>query len=85
MVAAERLKPMEAVLRGNQETSELRAKLTDAIEKAKELCKRLQDQTAAAAKATDRTVRDHPYQAIGVAVTLGLITGLILARSRRRS
>ena len=76
---------MEAVLRGNQETSELREKLTDAIEKAKVLCKRLQDQTATAARATDRTVREHPYQAIGLAMTLGLITGLLLARSRRGS
>jgi len=74
---------MEAVLGSNRETSETRAKLHDTIEKAKALCQRLQDQTALAARATDRTVREHPYQAIGVAMTLGLITGLLLARSRR--
>lgn len=74
---------MEAVLRGNQETSEIRAKLNNAIEKAKEVCTRLQEQTTAAAKATDRTVREHPYQAIGLAMTLGFVTGLLLARSRR--
>lgn len=32
------------------------------------------------AKAADRVIRHHPYQMIGVAVGLGLLTGLALRR-----
>ena len=74
---------METTVRGNHETAEVESKLSAAVEKAKEVCQRLQDQTAAAAKATDKAIRDHPYEAIGFALGLGVLTGLLLARSRR--
>ena len=64
------------------ETSEVQAKLSAVIEKAQDLCERLQDQTTAAAKATDRAVREHPYQAVGIAFGVGLLVGIIIARSR---
>jgi ElaB/YqjD/DUF883 family membrane-anchored ribosome-binding protein len=73
---------MEATERGDNEKHELRAKLEAATEKAKEVCKRLQDETLAAAKATDRVVREHPYQAIGIAFGVGLLIGVLAARSR---
>ena len=31
------------------------------------------NKTAAAAKATDKTIRDHPYEALGVAFGLGVL------------
>ena len=67
--------------------SEMRAKLESAIEKAKDACKGLQERTAAAAKATDKAVREHPYQAIGIALGVGLLVGTVsaLAIRRRRS
>ncbi|MDB6023138.1 MAG: hypothetical protein JWQ04_2995 [Pedosphaera sp.] len=34
-------------------------------------------------RTTDRAVRENPYQAIGIALGLGLIVGLILTRGRR--
>ncbi len=61
----------------------MRAKLQDAVERAKSLYSDLQDRTVAAAKAADQTVREHPYQAIGVAFGLGLLIGVLAARSRR--
>ena len=64
------------------EKGQIRARLDTAIEKAKEVCDRLQEQTTAAAKATDRTVRDHPYQAMGVAFGLGIALGVLICRSR---
>ena len=79
----ERKKPMETTVRGNHETAEAESRLSAAVERAKEVCQRLQDQTAAAAKATDKVIRDHPYEAIGLALGLGVLTGLLLARSRR--
>ena len=65
------------------EKGELRVKLENGITKAKELCDRLQDQTVDAAKATDKTIREHPYQAIGVAFGAGVLLGMLAMWSRR--
>jgi ElaB/YqjD/DUF883 family membrane-anchored ribosome-binding protein len=61
----------------------MRAKLESAVERAKALYSDLQEKTVAAAKAADQTVREHPYQAIGVAFGIGLLIGVLAARSRR--
>ena len=74
---------MEATERGDTEKHDLRARLEAATEKAKEACKRLQEQTVAAAKATDTAVREHPYQAIGIGFGLGLLIGVLAARCVR--
>jgi ElaB/YqjD/DUF883 family membrane-anchored ribosome-binding protein len=74
---------MEATEHGDSEQGQLRAKLEAATEKAKEVCKRLQEQTVAAAKATDKAVREHPYPALGIAFGVGLLIGVLAARSRR--
>jgi ElaB/YqjD/DUF883 family membrane-anchored ribosome-binding protein len=58
----------------------LRAKLETAVEKAKALYERLEEKTVAAAKAADQTVREHPYQAIGIAFGIGAIIGFLVAR-----
>jgi ElaB/YqjD/DUF883 family membrane-anchored ribosome-binding protein len=65
------------------EKGELRVKLENAIEKAKEVCDRLQDQTTAAAKATDKTIREHPYHAAGIAFGVGVLFGVLAMWSRR--
>ena len=74
---------MEATERADNEKRDLRAKLETATEKAKEVCQRLQDETVAAAKATDKAVREHPYQAIGVAFGVGVLIGVLVTRCRR--
>ena len=74
---------MEATERADNEKRDLRAKLEAATEKAKEVCQRLQDETVAAAKATDKAVREHPYQAIGIAFGVGLLIGVVVTRCRR--
>lgn len=73
---------MEAVNRVDTEKGELRAKLEAATEKAKEVCNRLQEETVAAAKATDKTIREHPYQAIGIAFGVGVLVGVLAGRLR---
>jgi ElaB/YqjD/DUF883 family membrane-anchored ribosome-binding protein len=75
---------MEATERGDNEKRDLRAKLEAATEKAKEVCKKLQEETVAAAKATDKAVREHPYQAIGIGFGLGLLVGVLVMRCRCR-
>jgi ElaB/YqjD/DUF883 family membrane-anchored ribosome-binding protein len=74
---------MEEINRIEAEKGELRAKLENVIEKAKEACERLQEQTAAAAKATDKTIREKPYHAMGVAFGVGVLIGVLAMWSRR--
>lgn len=63
-----------------EQVSELRSRLTAALESAKATCQRLEEKTIAAAKATDQTIREHPYQSIGIAFGLGLLVGVLVAR-----
>ena len=73
---------MEATEHGDSEKGKLRARLEAATEKAKEVGKRLQEQTIAAAKTTDKAVHEHPYQAIGIAFGVGLLVGVLVMRGR---
>ena len=74
---------MEETNRIETEKSQMRASLENVIDRAKEVCERLQNQTAAAAKATDKSVREHPYQAIGIAFGIGVLVGVLACRGRR--
>jgi len=67
---------------------EARARVTAALQRAKETCESLQVQTAekakAAAKKADLAIRDHPYESVGVAFGLGLLMGVLVARKEPR-
>jgi ElaB/YqjD/DUF883 family membrane-anchored ribosome-binding protein len=57
-----------------------REKLAAALEVARETQQRLREQAIAGAQATDRAIREHPYQAIGVALGVGMLIGVLAAR-----
>jgi ElaB/YqjD/DUF883 family membrane-anchored ribosome-binding protein len=57
-----------------------RARLGEALEKAKVTCQKMEEKTIAAAKATDKVIREHPYQSIGVAFGIGLLIGVLASR-----
>jgi len=63
-----------------EKVSEVRSRLAAAIESAKSTCQSLKDKTVAAAKATDVTIREHPYESIGIAFGVGLLVGWLVAR-----
>ena len=63
-----------------EKVNEMRSRLTAALETAKETCHRLEEKTVAAARATDRTIRQHPYESIGIAFGVGLLVGVLVAR-----
>ncbi len=63
-----------------EKLTEVRGRLTAALESAKGTCHRLEEKTVAAAKATDHCIRDHPYETIGVAFGLGLLIGVLVGR-----
>jgi ElaB/YqjD/DUF883 family membrane-anchored ribosome-binding protein len=74
---------MEATEQADTEKHELRARLEAATEKAKAVCRRLHDETLAAAKAADKAVREHPYESIGIAFGVGLLIGVLAMRRGR--
>lgn len=59
---------------------ELRARLSAAIESAKATYRRLQEQAVAGAQATDKVIRAHPYESLGIAFGVGLLVGVLVAR-----
>jgi ElaB/YqjD/DUF883 family membrane-anchored ribosome-binding protein len=63
-----------------EKVTEIRGRLTAALESAKETYRRLQDKTVAGAKVADQTIREHPYESIGVAFGVGLLIGVLVAR-----
>ena len=63
-----------------EKSAAARAKLSAALASAKETARKLQDRTVAGAKATDKVIREHPYQSIGIAFGLGLLIGVLVNR-----
>lgn len=63
---------------------EARRRFAAALDRAKATCEALQQQTLvtaeAAARRTDRVIREHPYESIGVAFGVGLLLGLVFGR-----
>ena len=57
-----------------------REKLSAALEVARQTQRRLQERAIASARATDRWVREYPYQSLGVAFGAGLLLGVIIVR-----
>src|ERR1041385_8946431 len=58
----------------------IRMRLGSAIESAKASYHRLEEKTVAGAKATDKPIRTHPYESLGVAFGMGLLLGVLMAR-----
>ena len=64
----------------SEKTKEARVRLGAALERAKESCHTVEARAIAGAKATDRIIREHPYQSIGLAFGLGLLVGVLVNR-----
>jgi ElaB/YqjD/DUF883 family membrane-anchored ribosome-binding protein len=59
---------------------ELRARMQATIESAKATCLRLEEKAVAGAKVADKAIREHPYQAVGIAFGIGLLIGVLATR-----
>jgi ElaB/YqjD/DUF883 family membrane-anchored ribosome-binding protein len=57
-----------------------RERLAAALEAAKEARRKLEERALAGVKATDRMVREYPYQSIGVAFGAGMLLGVLANR-----
>jgi len=79
----------EALLRATADdlsgkAKEARAKLTEKVGVAKERLTQLEgvvrEKAVEGAKETDRMIREHPYESLGVAFGLGLLIGILVNR-----
>jgi ElaB/YqjD/DUF883 family membrane-anchored ribosome-binding protein len=68
-----------------EKVSAARKRLAAALERAKEIAGNVRDKAVAGAKATDKAVHEHPYQAIAIGVGVGAILGYLIARRCSRN
>ncbi len=64
----------------SERARDARARLTAALETAKQTCQRWEEKALEGAKATDKVVREHPYPSLGVAFALGVLLGVLVTR-----
>jgi ElaB/YqjD/DUF883 family membrane-anchored ribosome-binding protein len=62
-----------------EKVGEARERLAAALENGREIYGRVREQAVSGAKATDKTVRTRPYQAIGIAMGVGALLGYFAA------
>jgi len=63
-----------------EKISEARRRLAAALERGKEIYGRVKDKAVEGARATDEAVHEHPYQAIGIALGVGVLLGCLVSR-----
>jgi ElaB/YqjD/DUF883 family membrane-anchored ribosome-binding protein len=63
-----------------EKARDVRERLTDALDTAKDTCHRLEQKAVDGAKATDHVIREHPYQSLGAAFGIGLLIGVLVGR-----
>ena len=59
---------------------EARTRLTHSLENARTSFQRVEDRAIEGAKATDKVIRDYPYQSLGVAFGVGVLIGVLVGR-----
>jgi uncharacterized protein (TIGR03382 family) len=66
----------------NERLEAARENLARAQERVSELYEDTRDKVVAGAKATDKTIRRHPYESVAVALGVGVLVGVLLGRRR---
>ncbi len=63
-----------------EKVAEARKRLAAALERGKEIYGCAREKAVESAKAADAAVREHPYQAMGIAFGLGALLGYLVSR-----
>ena len=63
-----------------EKVGEARKRLAAALERGKEIYGRVHEKACKSAQAADEAVREHPYQAIGIAFGVGALIGYLASR-----
>jgi ElaB/YqjD/DUF883 family membrane-anchored ribosome-binding protein len=66
-----------------EKVMDARKRLMAAVDRGRESLLAVREKAVAGAKATDRLVRSHPYQAAGIALGIGVLVGFIWGRRNR--
>jgi ElaB/YqjD/DUF883 family membrane-anchored ribosome-binding protein len=64
----------------DEKVTAARARVSDALERGKDLYASMQGTVAEKARAADRCVRENPYQSIAIAVGVGILVGILMNR-----
>ena len=67
-----------------EKVGEARKRLAAALEGGRQVYGRVREQAVDGAKAADQTVRENPYQAMGIALGVGAVIGILIARGCSR-
>ncbi len=68
-----------------EKVAEARKRFNAALEGGKEIYGMVKDKAVEGMKATDKAVREHPYQAIGISLGVGALIGFLVARRNSRN
>ena len=68
-----------------QKLGDVRQRVVETVESAKETAGRVRDQAVDYAKAADKAVHKHPYKALGIALGVGAILGYLMFRRGSRN
>ena len=63
-----------------EKMTEIRGRLSATLDSAKATYRRVEEKAIAGGKAADKTIREHPYESIGVAFGVGLLIGVLVGR-----
>ena len=64
----------------NRLNEEAHLRLAQAVDAAKATGVRLKDRALDGARSTDETIREYPYQSIGIAFGIGMLIGILVHR-----
>jgi ElaB/YqjD/DUF883 family membrane-anchored ribosome-binding protein len=68
-----------------EKVNEARKRLAAALERGKEIAGNVRDKAVKGAKVVDQKVRENPYQAVAIGVSVGVLIGYFVARRCSRS
>ena len=63
-----------------EKAKEARDRLKASLDSAKASCQEWEDKALAGFQATDKVIREHPYESMGIAFGVGLLLGLLVIR-----
>ena len=63
-----------------EKAREARTRLTASLENARGSFHKVEEKAVEGAKVTDKAIREHPYESIGIAFGVGLLIGVLVAR-----
>jgi ElaB/YqjD/DUF883 family membrane-anchored ribosome-binding protein len=77
------VKDAEALFKdaGEKLPEKTREQLRKAVDQIKEKCEAVQKAAIKGARSTEKVVREHPYESLGVAVGVGLLIGLLINKN----